>query len=501
MINTIHQHKTFRSIVTLTVVTIMLSLGAGLGSPALALSLSEEKVLGRKILEQVRAQLPLVEDGELVAYVQSIGNRISKGFDNSLFQYRLFIINSPVPNAFAIPGGYVFLYRGIIDMMDDEGELASIISHEMAHVQARHIAHRMEEGRVISLATMAAVLAAVFLGGGGNASAALAIGTLAGAQTLQLEYSRENEEEADRNGFYYYCAAGYDPQDMVSIMQSINRAHFQADSRIPSYLSSHPMLGERIHYLQMMADKEQKSAKKPKLRQPEGEFPFMKAALISDYEEPPAARERLQAMASQKGLELAATYGLGRLDLRQNQPEQALAKFRQVAAQRPNSPMVLSSIGVAYFQQGKLEEAKRVLSTALLSDANAVNVHYRLAMVLRDMGQTDEALLHLRKAEQLSPVMPEIDYQLGVLLGQKNDLGMAHYYLGSYYRQRKDIKLAIFHYDKAKNLLTSSPAKKAEAEEALRELKGEKAKQDRDKAEKETIRKPMPYGPALGLHP
>jgi tetratricopeptide (TPR) repeat protein len=119
-------------------------------------------------------------------------------------------------------------------------------------------------------------------------------------------------------------------------------------------------------------------------------------------------------------------------------------------------------------------------------------------MVLRDMGQTDEALQHLRKAEQMAPMMPEIDYQLGVLLGQKNDLGMAHYYLGSYYRQRKDVKPAIFHYEKAKNLLTASPARKADVEEALRELKGEKARQEQEKSEKDKVRKPMPFRAGMG---
>jgi hypothetical protein len=90
---------------------------------------------------------------------------------------------------------------------------------------------------------------------------------------------------------------------------------------------------------------------------------------------------------------------------------------------------------------------------------------------------------------------------LGVLLGQKNDLGNAHYYLGSYYRHRKDFKLAIFHYEKAMNLLAASPAKKAEIEETLKELKGEKKRKDQEKAEKDKIRKPFRYGPTLDPQP
>ncbi len=490
--------RNFRRSVVGTLVSLILWLGMGPGSPAWALSLSEEKALGRKAFERIRSHLSMVEDGELVGYLQSVANRIAEHLDGSFYQFQLSIINSNVPNAFAIPGGYVFLYRGLIDLMDNESELASIISHEMAHVEARHIAHRMEESKIISIATLAGILAAVFLGGGGKASSALAIGTMAGAQTLQLEYSRENEEEADRLGFGYLDAAGYRTQNMVTIMQTISRTRFQADSRIPSYLSSHPLLGERIHYLQMLVDKERKLKDKPAQPPPQGDFPLLKAALISDYEEPHVARQKLLSMGAQKDLDLAATYGLARLDLRLNQAEQALEKLRQVAIQRPNSPMVLGSMGAAYFQMGRLEEARKVLKSALVINPNAVNVHYRLALVLRDMGRIDEALEHLYRAERMAPMMPEIDYQLGVVLGQKNDLGRAHYHLGSYYRQRKDIKLAIFHYEKASNLLSTAPTKKAEVDEALRDLKGEKARQDNEKAEKDKIRKPLPLDAGIG---
>jgi beta-barrel assembly-enhancing protease len=461
-------------------------------SAAWALSLSEEKTLGRKIVERIRDQLPLVEEGEALAYVQSVANRVARQFEGSPYQFQLFLINESTPNAFAIPGGFIFMYRGLISMMHSEGELASIICHEMAHVQARHIAHRIEQGRILNIATIAGVLAAVFLGGGGNASSALAMGTMAGAQTLQLKYSRENEEEADRLGFYYLCAAGYDPQDMVSIMRNISRARFNPDSRIPSYLSSHPLLGERVGYLQLVANKQKAQAANVAPLKSQGDFPFLQAALLSDYEDPQVALEALHAMERQKDQAAAAAYGLGRLHLRQGQVEQALEKLREAAAQKSNSPMIVSTIGSAYFQQGRLPEAKKALSTALLLDPAAASIHFRLAMVLRDLGQADEALKHLHQAEQLSPMMPEIDYQLGVLLGQTKDYGLAHYYLGSYYRRQKDVKLAIFHFEKAKGLLAGSPAKVVEIEEELKELQGEKQRQLREKADAERRRRTLP---------
>jgi beta-barrel assembly-enhancing protease len=476
--------KTLRRVVGSVLLALMIWCGMGPGSPAWALSLSDEKELGRKALQQVRALFPMVDDVELLAYVQSIVNRISKSLDRSPYEYQVFIINNDVPNAFAIPGGYVFIFRGLIDLMDDEDQLASILSHEIAHVEARHISRRIEESRIINIAAIAGVLAALFLGGGGNASSALAIGTLAGAQTLQLQYSRENEEEADRLGYGYYRSAGYNPKDMVSIMVSLSRTRLQPSSRGTSYLSSHPALEDRIHYLQQLVDKDPADKKKTTHNSSHGDFLLMKAMLISDYLDPHVAREKLVAMSRNKDLEAAASFGLARLDLRQNQAEKALNQFRQVILQYPNSPMVLGSMGAAYFHMGRLAEARKVLDSALMLGAKTVSIHFRLAIVLKDMGRTDEALEHLYQAERLAPMIPEINYQLGVVLGQKNDLGLAHYYLGTYYRQRKDIKTAIFHFEKARPLLAGVPAKRSEVDEAMRELKGEKAKEEREKADK-----------------
>ncbi len=362
--------KTLRRLVGSVLLALMIWSGMGPGSPAWALSLSDEKELGRKALQQVRALFPMVDDVELLAYVQSIVNRISKTLDRTPYQYQVFIINNDVPNAFAIPGGYVFIFRGLIDLMEDEDQLASILSHEIAHVEARHISRRIDESRIINIAAIAGVLAALFLGGGGNASSALAIGTLAGAQTLQLQYSRENEEEADRLGYGYYRSAGYNPQDMVSIMVSLSRTRLQPSSRIPSYLSSHPALADRIHYLQQLVDKEPGGKKKTTQISSQGDFLLMKAVLMSDYLDPHVAREKLLAMARNKDLEVAASFGLARLDLRQNQAEKALNQFRQVAMQYPNSPMVLGSMGVAYFHMGRLEEARKVLNSALMLGAS-----------------------------------------------------------------------------------------------------------------------------------
>ncbi len=435
---------------------------------AAALALSDEKKIGKEALEMIKARLPLVEDGEVLTYVQSVGNRIVKQLGHTPYDYQFFVINEPVPNAFAIPGGYIFIYRGLIEMMTSEGELAGILSHELGHIQAHHYQRRMEQGTALNIAAIAGVIAAALLGaqGGGAGAQALAMGTMAGAQTAQLKYSRENEEEADQLGLRYLCAAGYPAKDMVTVMQRLNQAQWMVHSSIPSYLLTHPALTERIQYLQTLIRKPEYQSKAQNA-EVLGDFPIMQASLVAEYSDPRAAEDRFR-LASRKG-DVAATYGLGRLYLRQGKAAEALPYLQEAAREDPRSPFVLSTLGDAYLKQGKLIDAQRVLQTALLIDPSAPVVHYRLALTLKELGQKEEAIQHLQRIEQWAPAFPDIDYNLGILYGQVNQMGPAHFHLGRYYLHQHNWDTAVFHFRKARPLISDSPQKREEIDRGLKE--------------------------------
>lgn len=438
-----------------------------------ALTLSDEKEIGRKVLEQVRRMLPLVEDGEIVGYVEALGNRITKQFGATPYQWQFFVIDQSVPNAFAVPGGYVFIYRGLIDIMASEGELVSVIAHELAHIQLHHIERRMNESKLWNVATLAGLLAGVLLGvgGAGSAGSALLMGSSAGAAAKQLQYSRENEEEADQRGFRYFCEAGYPPQDMVVAIKRLSQASYVSETTLPSYLSTHPMLTERIQYLEELTRRQLAQSPKAVYTDRIGDFPFVKAALAAEYGNTAQVADRFKADAS-KG-DTVALYGLGRFYLRLGDVQEAMPCLEQAARQKAGSPFILSSLGALYFQQGRLQDALRMLKGALSLDSASPMVHYRVALVLKDMGKKDEALEHLKRIESLAPTFPEVDYQLGVLLGETNQLGKAHLHLGRYYEAKGDMKLAIFHYEKAKAMLRGTPQGE-ELEEKLASLQKKK---------------------------
>lgn len=457
------------------VLVCFLGVTCGTVPNARGLTLSEERTLGRKLLDKIREHFPLIEDGEILDYVQSVGNRVVRQMGPVTYEYRFFLIDEATPNAFAIPGGYVFLYRGLVEMMDTEGEMASIISHELAHIQSHHIKKSLEKGKILSIASVVGMLAGAFLGLKPTATQALATGVMAGARSMQLQYSREHEEEADRLGFQYLTAAGYDPQDMVSMMRKIGRGGWRGNSRIPSYLSTHPGVSERVSYLETMMKRYRETVSESKQKSPpQGDFYLMQAALISEYAEPAVAMDRFKSWEKEEDRSAAVTYGLGRLHLRQRQIPQAISALQEAARKEPNSGMVLGSLGSAYFQQGRLPEAQKTLQAALLLNPDASMVHFNLALVLQQMGHKDEALQHFRQSEQLAPLFPEIDYHLGVLLGQMDQLGSAHFHLGRYYQQKQDWDLASFHYKKAKPLLENSPEKQETIDRELKEIKEKK---------------------------
>jgi predicted Zn-dependent protease len=199
------------------------------------LSIEEEKKIGRQFLKAALSHLRLIQDPEVVGYVNRVGQDIVKHLEVHIFPYHFYVVDSSSLNAFAAPGGYVFMNRGLIEIMEDEGELAAILAHEIAHVQSRHIAQRMARARTLNLAALGGMLAGIFLGG--EAGAAAIAGSQAGATSAMLNYSRQDEEEADRKGLRYLEAANYSGEDFAT-----SRRTSPPTQEYPNVLSIFPPL-------------------------------------------------------------------------------------------------------------------------------------------------------------------------------------------------------------------------------------------------------------------
>ncbi|HSR10542.1 MAG TPA: M48 family metallopeptidase, partial [Thermodesulfobacteriota bacterium] len=189
--------------------------------PSYAMTLQEERELGEKVLQEVSRVWPIIRTPEINDYVTRIGKRILSTMEPQPFQYQFYVLNTPEINAFAVPGGKVFVNSGLILQVDNEDELAGVMAHEIGHVTSRHIARQSEQGMKLGLAALGAMLAGIFLGP--QAAAAIGITSQAAAGTVMLKYSRENEEESDYVGLKYMENAGYDRNAMITMLKKLRR--------------------------------------------------------------------------------------------------------------------------------------------------------------------------------------------------------------------------------------------------------------------------------------
>lgn len=437
-------------------------------SGASPMSLSDEDALGHKIIKLIRKAEPFVDDGDILTYVNEVGQRLVNQVGVTPYRFRFFVIDESVPNAFAVPGGNIFIYRGIIEMMSSEDELASILGHECGHIMARHFQRSIDEAKITSIGMLAGMIAGIFLGAPG-----LAAGGMAAGESATLKYSREHEMEADLRGFGYLCKAGYNPEAMPAMMATLLHHTWLQSSNVPDYLETHPATEERVLYLKELVKKEKASGHVVR-HPPVGDFKVIQTALIAGYGDEENALARFRE-GIKKG-DATAFYGLGRLYLREQKWRDAVVELRKAARLMPYDPFILSTLAEACRKTGKLQEAKSILESALAIDPSSAIARYRLALVLMDMGKKHEAIENLTRIEELAPTFPDIDYQLGVALGQTDKLGLAHFYLGCYYYHEDNSEAAISQFKMAKALIADSPSKLRKTEDYLSELVPKKKK-------------------------
>jgi len=217
-----------------------------IGEPAdRTLSPQEEIKLGSSFYRALQQQGSILNDPELSSYLQSLGNRLNSGISQE--QFTFFIIKDDRINAFAVPGGFIGINAGLILATNNEGELASVMAHEIAHVTQRHIARFYAGSDTASWTQLGAFLAAIALasqGEGTAATAAFYAGTAAGYQNL-INHTRIHEQEADRVGIQYLAQAGFNPGDMAGFFDVMRNKSLEADKRF-EILRTHPLSENRV---------------------------------------------------------------------------------------------------------------------------------------------------------------------------------------------------------------------------------------------------------------
>src|SRR5512142_2765080 len=205
--------------------------------------------VGQQSAQQAEQQLPILRDATAQAYVNRIGQRLAAHAGGPQFPYRFRIVNASDINAFALPGGYVYVNRGVLENARNEGEVAGVLAHEISHVALRHGTHQASKAY---LAQAGIGILGGLLGGHVGAGAADVINTVGGIglNALFLKYSRDLESQADVRGAQILAASGYSPNDMVSFFRTLESVD---KSKKTNWMSDHPAPPDRIARIQKEA--------------------------------------------------------------------------------------------------------------------------------------------------------------------------------------------------------------------------------------------------------
>ncbi len=215
------------------------------------MTLPAEARLGKAFMRSVRNALPVSDDPLTTSYIESLGSTLVEADHTASGHFTFFLIDEPVVNAFAGPGGYIGVYGGLILAAETESELAAVMAHEIAHVSQRHLMRSFEDQGKLSIPATALLVAAAILGAqvSPDAGAAAIAGVQAAAVQRRINFTRDNEKEADRIGIQTLAGAGHDPYAMAGFFERLSKAtrvYETIETSAPEFLRTHPVNAERI---------------------------------------------------------------------------------------------------------------------------------------------------------------------------------------------------------------------------------------------------------------
>jgi predicted Zn-dependent protease len=215
------------------------------------ISVEEEIEIGRAANEQMRKQVPELTDATVVKYVRDVGARLIRAAPGEKYPYTFSVADLPEINAFSLPGGPVWIHRGVLSRAANESQVAAVLAHEVAHIARRHGAERLTQGMV---AKWGLGLLGALLGNTGGAGAAQAAASLLTGGVI-LKFSRLEEQEADELGMSILTRSGWDGRGMVELFQTLQRQAGREQSSVDAFLSSHPSPQDRLANLSAQLSK------------------------------------------------------------------------------------------------------------------------------------------------------------------------------------------------------------------------------------------------------
>ena len=406
---------------------------------------AQERKLGETVIRQLRASGAYMNDPEVNDYLNRLGHRLIAASKDIKQDFEFFAVPDSTINAFALPGGYIGVHTGLILLTQNESELASVLAHEISHVTQHHIARMIagqKDSMLMSLAGLAlAVLASrSHSSSSGDAAQAAIAATQAASIQHQINFTRENEYEADRLGFQRLDAAGFDVNAMASFMERLQRSVRFVEGNVPSYLRDHPVTYERI------AEAQARAAGHP-YRQVVDSLDFhLVRALLRSYEGD--ARDAVRffdtALADHKyNNEIAAHYGLVASLLRAKDYPRAKTELAKLEKMAPPHPMIAAIGGHVYLDSGDTDAAIKRFESALAKYPNKMQLVYDYPEALMKAGRNADAAAFIEKELERFPNDGPLHQTAARAYAALDKKLMQHKHQGEYYAWQGNLKGAV----------------------------------------------------------
>lgn len=372
----------------------LLALGDGLPDlgdiSQAAISPQQERKLGEQTMFEIRTDQSYLDDVEVNDYLNQLGYRLAANSNEPGLGFEFFAINDNAINAFSLPGGFVGINTGLILITQSESELASVLAHEISHATQHHIIRMIAGQKIDTLAAMAAVAVAILAARSNpDASQAALAGMQAGSIQRQLNFSRDNEREADRIGFATLQKAGFDVHAMPAFFERMQRNTRLLEGSLPPYLLTHPVTPER------MADMASRAQQVPFRMVPDSlGYLLVRSKLQAMQKSSQDAIDFFtDALGPQKhGNQIAQRYGLVFSLLRNGQTARAAEEFTPLRVQATQNPMIAALGGQILRAEKNSGDAIAFYRTALQRFSQYRALIYDYSELLLQGKQYDDAL-------------------------------------------------------------------------------------------------------------
>lgn len=414
------------------------------------ISLEDEEIIGARLYLQIKKEGILIEDDFASRYIDQLGHYLIRPLKTKPFEFHFYIINKDVINAFASPGGYIYIFSGLINMTDSADELAAVICHEIGHISARHIAQKIEHSKKLGYLTLAALLASTLIGG--QAASGIATASLGASAQLQINFTRDEERQADELGFKYISASGFDPTATYTILKKITDQSLYALDKIPPFLIDHPIGPERLANIQFMLSSYKPIPATDEVIRFRKQFPLFKTIVYALSTDPDNAKRYYEDILKDDPESALAYFGLGIVYSRLSEYKRAISCFKKTLSVWPDSIPVLVRLAMAYQNCGKYKSAIKTLNRVLDIDDTNNYAMFLLGLSYENLRNYKEAIRIFKRLSYLRPVNNDVYYHLGVVYGRLGKLALAHYNFGIYFSNLYSINKAKFHFLEAKKL-------------------------------------------------